>query len=300
MLCSIVIRTYNQEEHIRKLLQWISFQTIDNYEIILVDSGSTDATIEIAEKYGAKIIHISSKEFTFGRAINKGIKNAKGKYCILASAHVYPVRDDWLQNLIQILEKPNVALVYGKQRGDKRSKFSERQIFLKWFPERSIENQDNPFCNNANVAIKRRIWEKIPYDEELTGLEDLDWAKKVMRRGYDIAYCAEAEVRHIHEEPYKQIRYRYEREAVGLKRIFPYSRFSLKDFLSLLFINIWNDWKVAYKQKCFLKNFLGILRFRFNQFYGTYKGYRCEIEQKLTRELRNRYYYPKEKDRNGR
>lgn len=293
MLCSIVIRTYNQEKYINLLLWRISLQTINDYEIILVDSGSTDATIEIAKKYGAKIVHISSKEFTFGRAINRGIENTKGKYCILVSAHAYPLGDDWLQNLTQMLQKPNVALVYGKQRGDEGSKFSERQIFLKWFPERSIESQDNPFCNNANIAIKRRIWEKIPYDEELTGLEDLDWAKKVMSKGYDIAYCAEADVRHIHKEPYKQIRYRYEREAVALKRIFPHIRFSLKDFFSLFFMNIWNDWRIAYKQKCLLKSFLGILRFRFNQFYGTYRGYRYKIEQKLTKELRDRFYYPK-------
>lgn len=292
-LISIIIRAYNEEKHITRLLHGISVQTKDNYEIILVDSGSTDATVEIAKDYGAKICHISPEEFTFGRALNLGIKNAKGKYCVFASAHVYPTRKDWLKNLIQMFDDPNVALVYGKQRGDKRTKFSEEQVFLKCFPEESVENQDHPFCNNANAAIRREVWEELPYNEELTGLEDLDWTKRAMNKGYGVAYCAEAEVKHVHEETYKQIRYRYEREAMAMKGIMPYSKFTLVDFLSLFFQNIWNDWKAAANQNCLFDSFFEIIRFRFNQFYGTYKGYR--IERKLTKELRDRYYYPKKK-----
>jgi len=292
-ICSIIIRTYNQEKHIGKLLYGISVQTIQDYEIILVDSGSTDATIGIAKNYNAKIIHIPPEEFTFGRAINQGIKNAKGKYCILVSAHAYPAKKDWLENLIKILDRKTV-LVYGKQRGDERSKFSERRIFLKWFPEHSIKKQDNPFCNNANAAIKRRVWKRFLYNEKLSGLEDLDWAKRVMKKGYNIAYCAEAEIVHIHEETYKQTRRRYEREAMALKTIMPnMGKFTLRSFFSLFFRNIWSDCKAAWKQKCLFKNFVGIIRFRFNQFYGTYKGYK--VKTRLTEKLRKRYYFPAEK-----
>lgn len=294
MICSIIIRAYNQEKYIGKLLYGISVQTVKDYEIILIDSGSTDGTINIAKTYNAKIIHIPPDKFTFGRALNLGIKKAKGKYCILISSHTYPIRKDWLENLIKMLNKRKTALVYGKQRGDKRSKFSEGQIFLKWFPEHSVQKQDNPFCNNANAAIKRRIWKKFPYNEELSGLEDLDWAKRVMKKGYNIAYCAEAEIIHIHEESYRQTRCRYEREAMALKTIMPnIGKFTLRNFLSFFFKNVWNDWRAAWKQKCLFKNFIGIIRFRSNQFYGIYKGYK--VKTKLTEKLRKRYYYPPEK-----
>ena len=70
MNCSIVIRAYNEEKHIGRLLEGIRHQTLKDVEIILVDSGSTDSTITIAESFDARIIHIRSEEFTFGRSLN--------------------------------------------------------------------------------------------------------------------------------------------------------------------------------------------------------------------------------------
>ena len=77
---SIVIRTKNEEELIEVVLKSIKTQTYTDYEIILVDSGSTDLTVEIAKKYGCKILNIKPEEFTFGYAINYGFENSKGDY----------------------------------------------------------------------------------------------------------------------------------------------------------------------------------------------------------------------------
>ncbi len=74
--CSIVVRAYNEEKYIGRLLEGIRQQTVKDVEIILVDSGSTDLTVEIAEKYGAKIVHIPSAEFTFGRSLNFGVQRS--------------------------------------------------------------------------------------------------------------------------------------------------------------------------------------------------------------------------------
>ena len=65
-------------------------------------------------------------------------------------------------------------------------------------PEQSDLNQDHPFCNNANAAIRRSVWERFRYDETLTGLEDLAWARQVISAGFRIAYKADAEVVHVH------------------------------------------------------------------------------------------------------
>ncbi len=63
---------------------------------------------------------------------------------------------------------PNIALVYGKQRGNKATKYSEYQIFTKWVPNESNLYQDYPFCNNANAAIRRGLWKQLSYNENLT------------------------------------------------------------------------------------------------------------------------------------
>src|SRR5215207_9077186 len=96
MNCSIVIRAYNEQNHIGRLLEGIRHQTLKDVEVILVDSGSTDSTIEIAELFGARVVSIPPEEFSFGRSLNYGVQEATHEFIVIASAHVYPVYPDWL------------------------------------------------------------------------------------------------------------------------------------------------------------------------------------------------------------
>ena len=177
MNCSVVIRAYNEEKHIGRLLEGIQHQTAQDVELILVDSGSSDSTVSIAESFGVKIVHIPPQEFTFGRSLNLGVQAAISELIVIASAHVYPVYPDWLASLLHPFEDQEVALTYGKQRAPDSARFSEKQIFHQWYPDASKSQQETAFCNNANAAIRKSLWEKNPYDETLTGLEDLAWAK---------------------------------------------------------------------------------------------------------------------------
>ena len=173
---SIIIRAFNEAQHIGRLLDGIQKQTEQDVEIILVDSGSTDDTVAIAQKYPVKVVTIRPEEFTFGCSLNLGIAQAAGEFVVMASAHVYPVDENWIKNLLSPFEDAEVALSYGAQRGADTTKFSEHQHFYEWFPAESNFIQEHPFCNNANAAIRRALWEQHPYDETLTGLEDIAWA----------------------------------------------------------------------------------------------------------------------------
>jgi len=289
MNCSIVIRAYNEEEHIGRLLEGIQHQTANDVEVILVDSGSSDSTVSIAESFGAKIVHIPPQEFTFGRSLNLGIQAAASEFVIIASAHVYPVYPDWLASILYPFEDLKVALTYGKQRAPESAKFSEKQIFHQWYPDVSTARQETAFCNNANTAIRRRLWEKHPYDETLTGLEDLAWAKWAKEQGYDIAYVAEAEIIHVHNETPRGVFNRYRREAMAFRRIFPESHFNIYDFLRLTTMNILSDLSHAARERVLWKNLPSILWFRFMQFHGTRMGYR--ESGLLTPQLRETFYY---------
>ncbi|MFM8319503.1 MAG: glycosyltransferase family 2 protein, partial [Chloroflexota bacterium] len=171
MRCSVVIRAYNEARHIGRLLDGILQQTHRDTEIILVDSGSTDGTLEIAGRYPVTIASIAPQEFTFGRSLNRGLAAASGEIAVIASAHVYPVYPDWLERLLAAFADPQVGLAYGRQRGAEQTHFSERQVFARWFPAQSTPRQAHPFCNNANAAIRRQLWLAPPYDETLTDLE---------------------------------------------------------------------------------------------------------------------------------
>jgi glycosyltransferase involved in cell wall biosynthesis len=293
MTCSIIIRAYNEEKHIGRLLEGIRQQTLDDVEIILVDSGSTDATVSIAESFGAKVVRIPSAEFTFGRSLNYGIVAATRGFIVIASAHVYPVYPDWLEALLRPFEDEKVALTYGKQRGPIFAKYSEQQILHQWFPDVSNPNQETAFCNNANAAIRKSLWEKNKYDEALTGLEDLAWAKWAKEQGYGIAYIAEAEIIHVHNETPKGVFNRYRREAMAFKKIHPESHFSVYDFIRLTAMNILSDIWHAARERVLWTNFSSILWFRYMQFAGTRAGYR--ESSLLTPQLRETFYYARER-----
>ncbi len=289
---SVVVRAYNEEEHIGRLLTGLMHQTLAaETEILLVDSGSTDATVAIAARYPVRVLHIRPEDFTFGRSLNLGIAAARGELVAIASAHVYPVYPDWLERLAAPFADPQVALVYGKQRGDASTRFSERQIFARWFPEHSAARQDHPFCNNANAAIRRALWETQPYDETLTGLEDLAWARWAIEQGHLLAYAAEAEVAHIHNETPRAVYNRYRREAMAYKRIFPQEQFNFADLVRLFTSNALSDFGHALRQGAFREHAAGILWFRWMQFWGTYRGYRQAGP--LTERLRQTFYYPR-------
>lgn len=289
--CSLVIRCFNEEQHIGRLLSGVIQQTVQDLEIIIVDSGSTDATVEIASRYPVKIVSIKPEDFSFGRSLNLGCQVATGEFIVAASAHVYPVYKDWLARLLVPFEDPQVALVYGKQRGNETTKYSEHQIFATWFPETSVQHQTTPFCNNANAAIRRSLWQALPYDETLTGLEDLDWARRVMQLGHHIAYAADAEIVHVHEETPRRIYNRYRREAIALKHIFPQEHFTLWDFVRLLIANTSSDYYHAWHDGQLRQNWSFIPVFRFMQFWGTYQGFRQHGP--ISGQLKQTFYYPR-------
>lgn len=287
---SIIIRCYNEREHIGKLLHGVFSQRTDDFEVILVDSGSTDGTLEVARQYPVDIVYIDPEDFSFGRALNYGCEAADGEFCVFASAHVYPKRKDWLEKLLEKFDDPDVALVYGKQRGNETTKFSERQVFRRWFPNHDIDNQSSPFCNNANCAIRRELWEEYPYDETLTGLEDLDWAKRVQEDGWEISYASDAEIIHVHDETSREVFNRYRREAIAHKQIMDDQEFDFTDFLWTFLSNTVTDYRAASREGKLLDNIVGIPQFRLMQFWGTYRGFTADED--VSERLRRRFFYP--------
>lgn len=295
MNLSVVVRAYNEAEHIERLMIGIGAQTVTPREVILVDSGSTDDTVAIARAYGARVVRCESTEFTFGRALNQGCDAATGEICVFPSAHVYPVRTTWLERLVEPLSDDRVVLSYGRQRGNEKSRFSEHQIFARWFPPRSVCPQTTHFCNNANCAIRRSTWESMPYDETLPGLEDIAWAKAAQAGGGWIAYSAEAEVVHVHDEAWEQVRNRYRREAMAMRSIDGHAHFTRGDFAQLLARNVVSDLRAASSHGALRREFGSILRFRYNQLAGTYRGFNGPSA--VSAELRERFYYPGEHGR---
>ena len=292
MLVSVVIRTLNEEAYLRELLVSISGQVRDNFdvELVVIDSGSSDRTLEIAKSYDARITHITKDEFTFGRSLNLGSEFAQGEILVYISGHCVPTRNTWLLNLIRPLREGMAGYSYGRQVGRDTTKYSERKIFSKYFPSESKLPQRGFFCNNANSAILRRVWANYKFDEEITGLEDMELAKRYCEQGGKIAYLADAEVYHIHDESWGQTRRRYEREAIALQKIMPEVQITVIDMIRYIGVSVVLDLQSALRDKSFMKEALSIVKFRVAQYVGTYSGNHDHRE--LSKKRKENYFYP--------
>ena len=290
-LVSIIIRSYDEEKMIGKLLNSIQKQNFDKnqLEVIVVDSGSEDSTLQIAQNYNVKLVQIKKEDFSFGYSLNKGIESAKGKYILIISAHCYPERTNWISKMIAPFQNGDIGLVYGRQIGVETTKYSERRIFSKLFPDNNRGIQENIFCNNANCAIRQDLWKEEHYDETLSGLEDLDWAIKIAKKGFKIYYVSDACIYHLHNETYAQIKNRYKREAIAHKKINPNDRFGLIEYLKLFTLNVLTDIYFAKKENILLKNIISIISFRHCQFIGAYMGFNTKY---IDSNLKRQFYYP--------
>ena len=299
MKVSVVIRTYNEARYLDELLQAISAQSLGRelVEIVLVDSGSQDETLSIAKRYGCRVVHIDKADFTFGRSLNMGCEAASGDYLAFISGHCVPKQLDWLEQLVAPLKEGLASYSYGRQVGRDTTKFSESQVFRKYFPAVSRVPQEGFFCNNANAAITREAWQAVRFDEQLTGLEDLCLSKQLVAAGHKVAYVAEAGVYHIHDENWRQVRIRYEREALALREIMPEVHVSFWDFLRYFLTGVINDWRYALLERKFFVCCAEIVAFRLMQFWGTYQG-NLEHRQ-ISARRREEYFYPMEPRRDA-
>lgn len=288
---SVIIRTYNESKYLEELLEGVRKQDdFGDSEIIIVDSGSTDRTLDIAKQFSCVIVHIKKSDFTFGRSLNMGCQVATGDILIIVSGHCIPVDYGWIKQLIRPITEEKSVYTYGKQVGNNTSKFSEKQHFNRTYSEDCKDPQEGFFCNNANSALKKTIWEKYKFDEELTGLEDMELSKRLVADGYNLSYISTAAVYHLHNESWSQIRKRYEREALALQNIMPELQLNFLHACNFSLKSILCDIKQALLSREKISIYPQILMYRCMQYWGSYKG--NHLHRRLSRKKLEQYFYP--------
>lgn len=168
-------------------------------------------------------------------------------------------------------------------------KYSERQIFEKFFPNAYRAPSTDIACNNANAALRRDVWLENRFDEQLTGLEDMELAKRLVAKDWLIGYVAETPVVHIHEETWQQVRIRYERESYALQRILPEIHMTFWDMLRYCASAVGHDLASAARDRKLARVISEILMFRSMQYWGAYRG--SDDHRKLSRSKKDEYYY---------
>lgn len=196
-LVSVIVRTKNEERWITACLGAVFSQEFTDFEVILVDNVSTDKTVEKARQFPvAKII--TCDNFKPGLALNMGIRESTGKYIVCLSGHCIPVNNSWLSSLIRDFDDASVAAVYGRQEALAFTPSSDkRDLAIIFGLDKKVQMKDS-FFHNANSMLRRDLWDKTPFDELATNIEDRIWAEKILRQGFKIVYEPEASVYHYH------------------------------------------------------------------------------------------------------
>jgi rhamnosyltransferase len=232
-VASIIIRAKNEEALIREVLTAVYEQTVRDVEVIVVDSGSTDRTLEIARMFPLKIIEIQPEEFTYGRALNIGCEAARGELLVFVSAHAVPLSTNWLACLLSHFRDANVAGVWGKSPKNKtimpKEGVAQGRIVRQ---DLGMFVSDCYFgLSNTNAAIRAAVWRHHPFDELLPYTEDKEWAWRVLHDGYTIVYDGRALVWHYHDETFRQAWYRAHLEHVGFANFLEFPLPTIREVL---------------------------------------------------------------------
>lgn len=215
---SVVIPTFNAGSGFEELLRKLSAQEGDfEREVIVVDSGSTDGTVQLAGRYGAVVHGIPKSEFNHGATRNLGISLSTGQYVALTVQDAAPLDDRWLSAMVGNLERDEkVAVVYSRHVPRPEASALARVLvkdLVAASPERRVQEMGDPAryrrlspierrrvaaFDNVSSCLRRSVWEEFPF-ERTNFAEDLRWGKRIVEAGYRIVYEPCSVVVHSHE-----------------------------------------------------------------------------------------------------
>lgn len=240
---SVVIPMKNPGAVFREVLAAVCRQqTSFDYDVLVVDSGSTDGSVEFVQAFGdprVRLIQIKPTEFGHGKTRNLAVGSTQGEYAVVITHDALPVDDHWLQSMVLTADAdPRIAGVFGRHIAyPSASPYTKRDLeahFANFAAEPVVELTDRArydrdesyrqrlhFFSDNNALLRRSVWQAHPYPD-VDFAEDQIWAKHVVEAGWKKAYCAQAAVYHSHDYPLIEKLQRSFDESYALYRLFGY------------------------------------------------------------------------------
>lgn len=241
---TIVIPTKNGGEILSKVLDEVFAQkTQYEYEVVCVDSGSSDNTVGIIKSFPCKLYQIEPSEFGHGKTRNYGASKGSGEYIVFLTQDAVPASRDWLENFITDMKNsPDAVCGFGRHLPypdcnelDKRDIINHFKGFgdkptTYWMQDKNKYYSEEwyrhflAFFSDNNSCLKRSIWEKYPYPD-VNFSEDQIWMKRMIELGYKKVYAQDAVVYHSHNYDLGTYYKRYFDEFKGIYQIHKYQMF---------------------------------------------------------------------------
>jgi rhamnosyltransferase len=196
-LVRVVIRAKNEAAKIGVTLERLAEQTIaDRAEIVVVDSGSSDGTVDIARRFDVRLIEIPPESFTYGGSLNIGCRDAETAFLVALSAHAPPVGATWLERLLAPFEDERVCAVCGYEKAPDGGPLAAPLTQDKALAEA------HPFWGYSNSAgaFRTELWRARPFREDMSGTEDKEWAWHWLKQGYVVVVDPALVTEHSHAD----------------------------------------------------------------------------------------------------
>lgn len=243
MKASVVIPTKNPGGIFRQVLRAVLKQkTSFDFDVLVIDSGSIDGTIEFVEEQNdprLTLHRIPPESYGHGKTRNLGIRMTRGEFAVMLTHDAQPVDDHWLEQMVATAESDDsIAGVFGKHIAyPHASWYTARELELHFSgfeatPVVSLSDRQRfdtdpgyrqflHFFSDNNALLRRSVWEKYPYPD-VDFAEDQIWAQTIIEAGYAKAYAPRAVVYHSHDYGlFERLQRSYD-ESYALKRLFGY------------------------------------------------------------------------------
>jgi len=203
---SAIVPTLNGARTLPALLAVLERRRgVELAEVVAIDSGSRDGTRELLAAAGARVLDLAGARFGHGSARNRAAAASRGDALLLLTQDVEPVGDAWLAALLEPLDDPRVAGVFGRQvpRDASPEEAFLAKVNYAGRPRRLTSADAGSFgpgtilFSSAFGLVRRSAWERAPFPDIVMS-EDQAWALAALRAGREIAYEPRAEAYHGH------------------------------------------------------------------------------------------------------
>jgi rhamnosyltransferase len=206
---SIIMRSFNEAWALKDTLPALTAQDFKNWELIVIDSGSTDGSQDlIRAAQPAHFVQITPKEYNPSRVMNQGMRLAKSEFGIFINADATPQGTNWLRPLVNVLQNPKTAACFGRQipRPDCLAVFAND--YDRCFgPNRESAKWEH-FFSMVSSGLRKVVWSKRGFREDLQYAEDDEYTRWCKAQGYAVVYVPESVAMHSHnytpEQSYKR------------------------------------------------------------------------------------------------
>ncbi len=242
---TVIMRSRNEGAHVLQTLKALRAQTLP-HRLIVLDNDSTDGTAPALAKAADVMITVPEGAYVPGEVLNRGAGLVETETIVFLNADCTPESPDLLAKLHSAVLEADVGAVFGRQVPRTGCHPLQARDTEDAFGDGSGQTRFDHFFSMAVSAVRASTWREIPFDEEFSYSEDIDWSWKVRQQGLEVRYLPEAVVRHSHNYTLFQWYRRHMGEGRAEARIFNWTRWrrSLVRYSVLPFVaQLVRDWR---------------------------------------------------------